>query len=133
VTRAERLFNAATARRAGISSSIAEMMIPHFEDAKWKADDRAWFERNPSRAHRLRRVFPGELTGDEARADHVIVRQVEPGWRVRAGFIRNLEICIPDTEPALHALFDLMTERRIVSEDELTELATKYAKAECVS
>jgi hypothetical protein len=33
----------------------------------WKNDDRIWFEQNPSRAHRLRPPFPGEM--DETAAD----------------------------------------------------------------
>jgi hypothetical protein len=128
MNRAEKLFNAATARRAGIPPRMAETMIPHFEDANWKNSDREWFERNPSRSHRLRRVFPGE----DARATHILVRQVEKGWRVGAG-IRKLEIDIPDTEAMLHALFDLLIEGRGVDADELAALAMKYAKAECVA
>ena len=77
-------------------------------DASWKDDDRAWFEENPSRAHRLRRLFPGEIDSSllpgEAPPGHewqIVVRQLEPGIRVKAPLCRNTACPIPDVEPVV--------------------------------
>jgi hypothetical protein len=127
-------FNDTTARRAGVP---AEKMMLHLEDTAWKDDDRAWFENNPTRSHRLRRLLPGEMRNSRGAAPpghelQILVRQVEPGLRVRTGFFRNLEIDdIPDIEPMIHALFDLMAgrESRMITVRELAALAMSYAKA----
>jgi hypothetical protein len=55
-------------------------------DHPWKGDDRAWFENNPERAHRLRKPFPGEFDAevkrmpDESRllSDHPAGRAGKP-------------------------------------------------------
>ena len=39
----------------------------------------------------------------------VLVRQLAPGQRLRLGFGRNTECPIPDLEPVLHALFDIIS------------------------
>ena len=110
-------------------------------DASWKDDDRAWFEKNSSRAHRLRRLFPGEidlsLLPGEAPPGHewqIVVRQVTPGERVKMPLCRNTACPIPDVEPVLHAVFDLAAKDRepgaVISVKEAAELALKYAAAE---
>jgi hypothetical protein len=80
------------ARRAGIPAHIAEKTRLRCADNAWGNDDRIWFERNPTRSHRLRPLFPGESHnrhGGETLPNHelqILVRRVEPGWRVRTGF-----------------------------------------------
>jgi hypothetical protein len=112
------------------------MILHREDDVAWKADDRAWFENNPTRSHRLRRLFPGESTGmsDEAIPPghelQILVRQVEPGLRARHGFYRNLAADIPDVEAVLHALFDVVVNKRAgpISGQDLEELARKYER-----
>ena len=54
--------------------------------------DRAWFERHPERAHRVRRLVPGEPLCEDtpppmaALTAYVVVKQIAPGLRVRAAF-----------------------------------------------
>lgn len=105
----------------------------------WKTDDAAWFVKNPTRSHRARKLFEGELPtlgsppenvppGHEVQ---VLVRQVEPGKRVRHQFIRNLEAPVPDVESILHALFDLATrgeEGKEVQKSAVVALASSYAR-----
>jgi len=38
-----------------------------------------------------------------------LVRQVEPGTRLRIALCRNMEVPIPDAEPLIHAAFDLVS------------------------
>jgi hypothetical protein len=131
------------ARRAGVPHMAGRLML-HCEDNAWKDDDRIWFSHNPTRSHRLRPLLPGELSStltDDLSVPpghelQILVRQVEPGLRVRTGFYRNLEIDIPDIEPVIHALFDLMAERRDpipISVDEVAKLALKYARGGALS
>jgi hypothetical protein len=82
----------------------------------WKDDDREWFAARPFRSHRLRALFSGEpmksRDQDPPDAHHeiqVLVRQLAPGQRLRLGFWRNTECPIPDLEPVLHALFDIVS------------------------
>lgn len=96
-------------RRAGIGPTRLST-----EANEWKADDAAWFAAHPARSHRLRRLvgnegasFP-EMLMPEGHELQVLVRQIEPGARVRAGFARNLSVAIPDYEACLHGLFDLL-------------------------
>jgi len=104
----------------------------------WKADDALWFETHQARAHRLRPAFPGELEGmspsEFLPAGHeyqVLVRQVEPGTRLRMVFGRNLEVPIPDVEPLIHAMFDMVadSEGGVLNTKQVAELALKYAAA----
>jgi len=72
-------------RRGGVKS-VSEFFLL---DYPWKDDDREWFECNPTRSHRMRVPFPGELDGVKLPAGRkaiVFVRQVEPGQRLRAAF-----------------------------------------------
>jgi hypothetical protein len=57
----------------------------------------------------------------------VLVRQVEPGKRVRVGFHRLLEMPIPDDENFIHALFDLVSENRAATAKDLLERVLMYA------
>jgi hypothetical protein len=89
----------------------------NWTDSPWKNDDRVWFEKNPSRAHRLRPPFPGEM--DETAAETpagcellVLVRQVEPGSRMRAGLHFGVDwLPLPDHEAVAHALFEVAVRR----------------------
>jgi hypothetical protein len=81
-------------------------------DHPWKDDDRIWFEQNPTRSHRMRTPFPGELDGVEIQAERraiVLVRQVEPGSRLRA--VLDPDVLLlpgsPHDEAFAHALFEV--------------------------
>jgi hypothetical protein len=106
-------------------------------DAAWKRDDARWFRKHRDRSHRLRQRFPGEpcFRGDEPAMPpghevQVLIRQVEPGVRVRVGFIRNLEVEIPNSEPILHAIFHIVSTERDrttpITVAEIAALALKY-------
>jgi hypothetical protein len=93
-------------RRAGLKKPARV----HRGDKPWSMDDAAWFKANPTRAHRLRPTFPGEVEIPPAPPHHsiqVLVRQVQPGYRVRQFFYRDLRTPIPDIEEIIHAMFDL--------------------------
>jgi hypothetical protein len=104
-------------------------------DSAWKDDDREWFERNPSRSHRARLPLPGELDkeGLEAALGQVLIlliRQVEPGARIRAAVTVDVDLLpIPDDEAAAHALFEVAVGREGVPPDRqaLCTLIKKYA------
>jgi hypothetical protein len=85
----------------------------------------------------LRPLFPGELFQNERvdqwplPPDHetqVLVRQVKPGFRIRHAFGRCMKTAIPDYEPVIHAIFDVLAETtdRTISCDRVTELARRY-------
>lgn len=127
------------ARRAGLPSKSAAVYV---KDTNWKADDAAWFADHADRSHRLRPLLPGEFeampTGrpmPEMPDNHelqVLVRQVAPGQRIRTLFGRNRAMPIPDEEPVIHALFDIMSARSaerdsVISVEELAALARRYA------
>jgi hypothetical protein len=108
-------------------------------DSPWKDDDARWFAANRTRSHRLRLAFAGELEGlpfsaEPIPAGHefqILVRQVQPGTRLRIAFCRNMEVPIPDIEPLLHAAFDMVSasEGGVLSTDEMADLALRYAVA----
>jgi len=107
-------------------------VIPYLcvEDSPWKTDDKNWFKNHPDRSHRLRPMFPGEMQLPDlppGQEWHVIVRQVEPGQRIR------LPIChvtdgpaLPDIEPMLHALCDLAQRDKVIKVKDVAKLALKY-------
>lgn len=87
-------------------------------DSAWKDDDRAWFEQNPTRTHRIRPLYPDEddgrvppLVGHDAL---VLVRQIEPGLRAKRSFYfkQQMMLPVPDgeggEEALAHALFDMV-------------------------
>jgi hypothetical protein len=58
-----------------------------------------------------------------------IVRQVEPGNRLRAGFVVPSGMPIPDDEGIAHALFEIATEREPMppNGDAMIALIKKYS------
>jgi hypothetical protein len=69
--------------------------------------DRRWFERHPDRSHRIRRALNRELPARCAGHTHVVVRQITPGYRLRAsvGLLKPSRTALRD-EAFAHALFD---------------------------
>lgn len=69
-------------------------------------DDAAWFMTNSSRTHRVRQMFKGEFPGVVDGMDGaVIVRQVEPGKRLRLRV--TAADPIPDDDDVLAVIFDM--------------------------
>jgi hypothetical protein len=107
----------------------------------WKEDDANWFAAHPDRSHRMRPMFEGEYpkiadqlaSVPEHHEYQTIVRQLEVGRRIRTPFCRDARTEIPDLEPVLHAIFDLMSQKnetaRVVTVAEIANLARKYEKA----
>jgi len=107
----------------------------------WQEDDRKWFEENPTRSHRLRPCSLGEEESFEGVKTEpppgyemqVIVRQLEPGCRMRFPFFRNTAVPLLDSEPFLHAVFDLHIDKQKkndmtpVTTKSVAELAMQYA------
>jgi hypothetical protein len=123
--------------RAGVGGFPTALSVT---DSPWKCDDAAWFQANPNRPHRLRPMFPGEeptlMRGTIALPVRhemwVLVRQVEPGQRVRLAFVRNLDCPIPDVEAILHAMFDLVARGdlgEVLPVATVAELAQRHAAA----
>ena len=131
-------LSADIARRGGIHSDTPNIT---FSETAWKTDDAAWFKNNPARSHRLRPVFSGEDTALSKGSSmsalplghefQVLVRQIEPGKRVRTPFYTNVKVPIPNDEAIIHALFDMLAnpsrKQGVVSIDEVAELAKKYS------
>jgi hypothetical protein len=116
-------------RRGGIKSVSEIFLLDH----PWKDDDREWFERNPTRSHRMRVPFPGELDGVEIPAGRkviMVVRQVEPGQRLRAAFDPDVILLpgSPHDEAFAHALFEVAVGREAIPPDSeaLRALIEKY-------
>ena len=103
-------------------------------DRPWKQDDRAWFEQHPERSHRARFPFDGEVGPEELVAPEghrllLLLRQVEPGKRIKNGFFISDELLpVPDVEVVAHALFDIATRRVPVPRngEEMCALIEKY-------
>jgi hypothetical protein len=105
-------------------------------DSPWKDDDREWFEQNRERSHRARMPFPDEADEEAAKAPAghtliLLVRQVEPGTRLKAGFFINAVLLpVPDDEAVAHALFEIATGREAAPNCEaLRALVEKYTVA----
>ena len=89
-----------------------------------------------SAEHRVRAPFPGECDAEAANipAGHaliVLVRQVEPGSRIRAAVNCSVDL-LPlsdDDEAAAHALFEVAVQREAVAPDRqaLCALTKKYS------
>jgi hypothetical protein len=109
-------------------------------DSAWKNDDRLWFEQRPERSHRARLAFPGEAHEVAAKAPTghmllMLIRQAEPGKRVRAGFYLNADLWpVPDDDAIAHALFDVATRQQAVPQGsaERAALVEKYRPSERV-
>jgi len=125
------------ANRAGVLSKAAGVYL---KDTAWKRDDAAWFEANPTRSHRLRPLLEGEREAmpperasepmPEGHELQVVVRQVEPGQRIRSFFGRNLAVPIPDDEAVIHALFDTLYSDGdpggVISVEQVAGIARRY-------
>ena len=124
-------------RRGGSQSKDGQLNL---SNSPWKADDAAWFAAHPKRSHRLRPLIANEGTTipsvyfESLPSEHevqIVVRQIEPGQRIRAPFGRNTAIPIPDDEEIIHAIFDVIfkTNRRedVIGIREVAELANRYA------
>jgi hypothetical protein len=125
------------AKKGGVNREKVRVQI---SENPWQFDDAEWFKMRPDRSHRLRAVYPGELeafgkTHSEAEIPagyewQVLVRQIEPGKRMRWPFCHNIPD-IPDIEPLLHALFDYIQKTRIedlciLTPQQIAKLAQPY-------
>jgi hypothetical protein len=107
----------------------------NFVDSLWKEDDRAWFERNRGRAHRVRMPFPGEANKEAAnlsagQALVMLVRQIEPGARLRAAVFLDANLPpLPDDEATAHALLEAAAGHEPMPRDRqaLCALVKKYS------
>jgi hypothetical protein len=107
-------------------------------DHPWKKDDREWFEQHPARAHRARFPFDGEVEAEKLVAPQghqllVLLRQVEPGKRIKSGFFISDELLpVPDVEAVAHVLFDIATRRQPVPRNgkALCALIEKYQQSQ---
>ena len=119
----------------GVRASLESL-----RERPWKADDRQWFLAHPSRAHRVRQTLPGE-TAPTAQGHVlplpeqccVIVRQIEPGSRLRLPVATSKPELFPDDEAFLHAYFDRLVARKGrvgVSDPDVTALMQDHAAAE---
>ncbi len=121
-----------TRRRAGVRGTA----LVNLEDSEWKADDAAWFAGHPNRSHRLRPMtddeassFPPAFLAEPIPEGHrrdVVIRQIEPGRRVRLPFGRNVSVPVPDLEAIIHALFDQVAggaPGRIITVRDVAEVA----------
>jgi hypothetical protein len=110
-------------------------------DYPWKSNDRDWFERNQDRSHRVRVPLPGECDAETANipAGHaliLLVRQVEPGSRIRAAVHCSVDLLpLSDDEAAAHALFEVAMQREAVppNRQALCALIEKYTVRESQS
>jgi hypothetical protein len=109
-------------RLAGVErrGGVTHLSKVHMLDSAWKADDRAWFEANPWRSHRIRRPLEGENFPVTERPEHhslvVVVRQVEPGSRIRTACCLRDGAPLPDDEALLHAVFDAVCQGQPISD-----------------
>ena len=123
--------------RAGVSAPLRISVL----DSAWKTDDRLWFEQHPERSHRARLAFSGEADEVVVKVPpgHVLlmlVRQAEPGKRVRTGFFLNTDLWpVPDDDAIAHALFDVATRLQAVPQGsaERAALVEKYRPSEWVN
>jgi hypothetical protein len=98
-------------------------------DYEWKSNDRQWFEQNPGRTHRARMPFPDEIDKETpvGYAPVMLIRQVEPGSRLRSKFFLHTSLLpLPDDEALAHALFDVAMQDEAVGVDEFCTLIKKY-------
>src|SRR5262249_10934796 len=107
----------------------------HTLDYPWKTDDRDWFEQHPERSHRARMPFAGEAEPEEMGSTPeghqplMLIRQVEPRRRIRAGFfIPSQMLPVPDHESVAHALFEVATGPELIPHggEALGALIKKY-------
>lgn len=98
----------------------------------WCADDAAWFNANPSRAHRVRPSYPDEFpAGLVEQLDFAVVRQIEPGMRTRLP-IKPIGRFHDAPEHIAHAIFDLVASApggQIISTQQINKRAAELRKA----
>ena len=124
----------------GVERRGGSTRAPHVtvRNYPWKDDDRDWFECNQKRSHRVRMPFPGEVDKEavETPAGQVLimlVRQVEPGFRLRAAVNLDADwLPVPDDEAVAYALFEIAMRREAVPPDgeALRALLEKYKAQE---
>jgi hypothetical protein len=74
------------------------------EDARGRLatdEDKNWFAANPHRSYRLRPPLIGEKfvwEGDVTRASAVLVKQIQPGLRMRVSINLDRPLCEVDTD-----------------------------------
>ena len=120
-------------RHGGVGDGMRISKV-NFSATPWIVDDDNWFAQNPSRSHRVRMPFPGECDEAVAKAPAgtaliILVRQVKPGTRVRAGNVFGTNFLpVPDDEATIHALFEVAMGREPVPPDDeaLRALIEKY-------
>jgi hypothetical protein len=120
-------------RRGGVGAGMHASRLNRAA-TPWIIDDDNWFERNPSRSHRARMPLPGECdekiaTAPAGTALVILVRQVEPGTRIRAGnFLGTNFLPVPDDEATVHMWFEVAMQREPVPPDDeaLRALIEKY-------
>jgi hypothetical protein len=120
-------------RRGGVGDGMRISKV-NFSATPWIVNDDDWFAKNPTRSHRARMPFPGECDEAVAKAPPgtaliILVRQVKPGTRVRAGNVFGTNFLpVPDDEATIHALFEVAMGREPVPPDDeaLRALIEKY-------
>jgi hypothetical protein len=120
-------------RRGGVGYGMHASKI-NFSTTPWIADDDDWFTKNPSRSHHVRMPFPGECDekvamGPAGTALVILVRQVDPRTRLRAGAILDTRFLpVPDDEATGYAWFEVAMGRETVPHDDesLRVLIEKY-------
>jgi hypothetical protein len=128
----------ATWKATGLTDEAMNWNLGFNGDNPWKENDAAWFREHPHRTHRCRPSLPGEPHPgplDPTPPGHelaVLVRQIQPGLRIRQTFFHNLAVPIPDIDEIVHAMYDLAVRGRegeSQSVGQVAELAKKYASA----
>ena len=120
-------------RRGGVGDGMRISKV-NFSATPWIVNDDDWFAKNPTRSHRVRMPFSGECDEAVAKAPPgtaliILVRQVKPGTRVRAGNVFGTNFLpVPDDEATIHALFEVAMGREPVPPDDeaLRALIEKY-------
>ena len=113
----------AIARQGGIATlPLSPQVRFNMCGAPWKDADAAWFEQHPKRSHRARLVMPGEADKEAAEAPEgcellLLIRQVEPGTRLKAGFYMRASMPMPDDEMLAHVLFEVASGHEPVPAD----------------
>jgi hypothetical protein len=93
--------------------------------APWSDDDRRWFEQNPNRHHRVRFSFAGEWP----RGEHTVVKQFEPGMRLRLPVLitgPELDIDMMADERLARALFEAALGRRPMNAEEFERFRREH-------
>lgn len=123
------------ARRGGLPPGLTPQIFCT-ETTAWKTDDARWFAAHPTRSHRVRAVSDEEIVALDQSSElkpgyrrACIVRQIEPGMRLRYIFNLTSAFEIPDIEEVLHALLDKVMRNGDLDLDlgAVAELARQYA------